>query len=248
MCGRLDESSSCSRLTKTTAGPVMPSPPPTRAVTCIAIGDVHGQLFKLMSLLEECRIEYADANPHFIFLGDLIDRGPDSASVIEIVRSMQLERPDKVTVLTGNHEDMLLEALHSEQALDDWLDNGGQQTLDSFGVKSPSDLPADLLGWLAALPTHYDDGLRFFVHAGVRPGIPLDRQERRDLLWIREPFLTSEIDHGRLVIHGHTPTANGMPDIRTNRINLDTGAGWGRKLTAAFFRDNQLQPVAFLQS
>jgi len=226
----------------------MPAPQSATSVVKIVIGDIHGQLFKLIALLDKCRAYSDGADPHYIFLGDLIDRGPDSAGVIEIVRSMQDENPEKVTVLAGNHEDILLQSLHSEQALDDWLKNGGRQTLEGFGVNSPHELPAHLIDWFAALPTHHDDGLRFFVHAGVRPGIGLDKQVREDLLWIREPFLSSDSDYGRLLVHGHTPTSDGKPDLRANRINLDTGAGWGRPLTAALFRGDKLEPVVCLQT
>lgn len=217
-------------------------------ITCVAVGDVHGQLFRLMALLDKCRHYCGKSQPHFIFLGDLIDRGPDSAGVIEIVRAMQIEEPHNVTVLAGNHEDMLLQSLHGEEALADWLQNGAHTTLHSFGVRSPTDLPADLLNWLALLPTHRDDGTYFFVHAGVRPGVPLDQQKRQDLLWIREPFLSADIDYGRLVVHGHTPTRNGIPDVRRNRINLDTGAAFDGPLTAALLRNNQLHPMGYLQS
>lgn len=92
----------------------------------------------------------------------------------------------------------------------------------------------------------HDDGMRFFVHAGVHPDRPLDQQNEHDLLWIRKPFLTSTEDFGRLVVHGHTPTENGVPDQRPNRLNIDTGAVYGRGLTAAVFIDETIRPVKFL--
>ena len=91
----------------------------------------------------------------------------------------------------------------------------------------------------------HDDGMRFFVHAGVHPDRPIDQQNEHDLLWIREPFLTSTEDFGRLVVHGHTPTKNGVPDQRQNRLNIDTGAVDGRALTAAVFTEETIQPVKF---
>ena len=102
--------------------------------------------------------------------------------------------------------------------------------------------------WLRALPLSYDDGRRFFVHAGVNPGAPLDAQDDFDLLWIREPFLSHGGDYGRLIVHGHTPLADGIPDLRGNRLNLDTGAVFGGPLTAAVFDDAQTEPIGFLQA
>lgn len=98
----------------------------------------------------------------------------------------------------------------------------------------------------AALPATFSDGKRLFVHAGISPGIPVQMQEENDLLWIREPFLSSQTDHGFLVVHGHTPTKNSKPDLQLNRLNLDTGACFGGPLTAAAFLDDTLLPVAFI--
>jgi len=98
------------------------------------------------------------------------------------------------------------------------------------------------------VPTFHDDGKRFFVHAGVHPARPLDQQDEHDLLWIRKPFLSSEKDFSRLVVHGHTPTTNGLPDQRRNRLNIDTGAVFGRPLTAAAFIDETIEPVKFLSA
>lgn len=120
--------------------------------------------------------------------------------------------------------------------------------LASYNATSVAGLPKDHLTWLRKLPTHFDDGLRFFVHAGIRPRTPLDRQTRSDLLWIREPFLSSTADFGRLILHGHTTTEGSLPDVRPNRINIDTGAVYGGPLTAAVFIQSALKPVTFLQS
>ena len=97
------------------------------------------------------------------------------------------------------------------------------------------------------LTTHHDDGLRFFVHAGIDPTRPLDRQHRHDLLWMREPFLSDPRDHGRFIVHGHTPVRGGQPDLRANRVNIDTAAVMGGPLTAAVFDESKPAPIGFLQ-
>src|SRR5215471_12772537 len=109
-------------------------------------------------------------------------------------------------------------------------------------------MPAEHIAWIRTLPLHVDDDKRFFVHAGVRPGVPLVTQSKHDMLWIREPFLSSELWHGALVVHGHTPTTTGAPDVQSNRVNLDTGACFGGPLTAAAFSSAQLGPLFFVNS
>jgi serine/threonine protein phosphatase 1 len=212
-----------------------------------AIGDVHGCLAKLNELLDNCR-SFANGRPEkYIFLGDHIDRGPDSAAVVQTIMDMQAADPAGVIALCGNHEDLLRDA-YKYDAIAEWLKNGGNATLRSYGVAAPSLIPGNHLSWLESLPDHYDDGQRFFVHAGIRPGIPLHQQRRDDLLWIREPFLSSGIDHGRLIVHGHTPLRDGRPDMRSNRINLDTGAVYGRPLTVAVFIATTRTPIEIIQA
>lgn len=213
-----------------------------------AIGDIHGCLDQLTRLLDKCR-RFARGLPStFVFLGDYIDRGPGSQGVVQTIVDMQAAAPDRVIALAGNHEDLLLASLDFGDAMGRWLANSGSATLQSYGVTSPKDLPPDHLAWIRSLPTHHDDGQRFFVHAGIRPGVPLDRQTRDDMLWIREPFLSSTADCGRLIIHGHTPRRDGKPELLSNRINLDTGAVYGGKLTAAIFEKDRRLPVEFLQA
>jgi serine/threonine protein phosphatase 1 len=109
------------------------------------------------------------------------------------------------------------------------------------------DLPPEHVAWLRALPLCFDDGERFFVHAGIDPDKPLDAQSGHDLIWIREPFLSDGRDHGRLIVHGHTPQGDGLPDFRGNRLNLDTGAVFGGALTAAAFDTARRDPLGYLQ-
>lgn len=211
-----------------------------------AIGDIHGCSNKLCDLLTLCEAD-ADGHPlKLVFLGDYIDRGPDSRGVIELLMSLQHRRPNRVTCLMGNHEDMLLAAFDDALFESNWLSNGGDRTLHSYGVPTVTELPANDIGWLRSLPKSYDDGLRYFVHAGVHPERALDGQNDFDLLWIKKPFLFSTKDFGRLVVHGHTPTAPRLPELLPNRLNVDTGAVFGGPLTAAVFNDEDREPKHFL--
>jgi serine/threonine protein phosphatase 1 len=208
-----------------------------------AIGDVHGCLDKLVRLLARCRAHAAAEPSRFVLVGDYIDRGPDSRGVIAAL--LALQREQDVICLRGNHEAMVLDTLEtSDHTL--WLRNGGGDTLASYGVTRAAELPAAHLDWFAGLRLTFDDGRRLFVHAGVNPSLPLDRQDERDLVWIREPFLSSTRDYGRLIVHGHTPLTTGLPDHRTNRLNIDTAAVFGGPLTAAVFTDERTTPIAFL--
>lgn len=213
-----------------------------------AIGDIHGCLTKLIGLIGLCQADAGERPTKFIFLGDYIDRGPDSQGVVEFLMSLQKDRPGDVICLMGNHEDMLLAARDAPDWEDNWLRNGGLQTLQSYGVATVAGIPQDHIDWMRNLPKFHDDGLRFFVHAGIRPDRPLDRQSEHDLLWIREPFLSSAKDFGRFIVHGHTPLKAGRPDIRPNRLNLDTAAVYSGPLTGAVFERGRPAPKAFLSS
>jgi len=213
-----------------------------------AIGDIHGSLDKLESLVEAC-LEHADGRDmRLVFLGDYIDRGPDSAGVVRLLMSLQLELQERLIALKGNHEAWALALLDGEVEVSPWLRNGGGETLASYAAKDVGDLPRAHLDWMRSLRLFYDDGRRFFVHAGIDPDKPLDAQDEDALLWIREPFLTDGRDYGRLVVHGHTPLTGEKPDLRSNRLNLDTAAVFGGPLTAALFDDTQTGPVAYLQT
>jgi serine/threonine protein phosphatase 1 len=213
-----------------------------------AIGDIHGCLDKLRSLLLRCEKHAAGRPPAFVFVGDYIDRGPQSSAVIDCLIDLKAQHGESVVTLKGNHEAMALAAFEGSGPVRLWLAQGGQATLKSYGVAEPRELPGAHVDWLRALPLRYDDGRRFFVHAGVNPATPLETQDDFDLLWIREPFLSHGGDYGRLVVHGHTPLVDGVPDLRGNRLNLDTGAVFGGPLTAAVFDDAQTEPVGFLQA
>jgi len=212
-----------------------------------AIGDIHGCLDKLRSLLLRCEM-HADGRPlAFVFVGDYIDRGPQSSAVIDCLIDLKAQLGENVVTLMGNHEAMALAAFDGSGPVRLWLAQGGLATLESYGIAEARELPSAHVDWLRALPLSYDDGRRFFVHAGVDPVTPLDAQDDFDLLWIREPFLSSRRQLGRLVVHGHTPLATAAPDLRDNRLNLDTGAVFGGPLTAAAFSPAEPAPIAFLQ-
>jgi serine/threonine protein phosphatase 1 len=203
------------------------------------VGDVHGRLDLLDGLLERIHRELEERAPDkamLVFLGDLIDRGPQSAQVVERLRTYR--RPGLRTVfLLGNHEEVLLRVLAGETSLiRSWLRFGGEQTLRSYGLDPRRIALADNSAVAAlrrAIPEEHAGFLRgfadtcrfgdyLFVHAGIRPGIELDRQTQSDLRWIREPFLRDESDHGFIVVHGHTICRE--VEERPNRIGIDTGA------------------------
>lgn len=214
-----------------------------------AVGDIHGRADLLAQML---RLVADDAAPldadrrHIIFLGDYIDRGPDSRGVIDLALDGLPQGFDGV-YLKGNHEELLLDFLEEGDGLPLWLANGADATLASYGVDIGGlvDASADDEAWraafVAALPeTHrnfYETlglmaafGGYVFVHAGVRPRVPLDRQNPHDLIWIRDEFLSSDEDLGKVVVHGHTPGP--APVIRPNRIGIDTLAWKSGRLTA----------------
>lgn len=219
------------------------------AMRLYAIGDVHGRDDLLAAAHERIRADLAASPPgdyRIVHLGDYIDRGPASAAVIERLAALGRADP-RVVSLCGNHDAMMQAFLVDPVAAgEQWFANRAADTLASYGVASPAvvtsyrqfvelgealaaALPTAHRTFLDALPRSVRFGDYFFCHAGIRPGVPLDVQDPDDLIWIREPFLTSRADHGAVVIHGHTPVP--MPDVRPNRINIDTGAVFNGLLT-----------------
>lgn len=224
------------------------------ALTC-AIGDVHGHIGKLEMLLERCERFAPGRAKRFVFVGDYIDRGPDSRAVVDLLINLQGTLGNRVVCLRGNHEAVIiaaaqggLDTLPGNVTMEQWIgeNGGGAPTLASYGVAHARDVSPEHLSWMAALPLWHDDGRRFFAHAGVHPDRPLNDQQDDDLMWIREPFLSHTGDFGRLIVHGHTPTRTRVPDLRVNRLNLDTGAGYEGPVTAAIFAASEDRPIAFL--
>lgn len=215
----------------------------TDDLVTFAIGDIHGCMEMLRVTLASCR-RYADGRPSkFVMLGDYIDRGPDSKEVVEWL--MDWDGPEHLICLKGNHEDMLIAALEQPNYnASAWLKNGGQNTLWSYGVMYPHQLPHGVSSWIEGLPLFHDDGERFFVHAGVDPALPLSEQTDAVLMYSRKVY-PDDIDVGRYVVHGHTPVI-GVPVPGRNSINVDTGACAGGSLSAAAFVPGRKLPVAIV--
>ncbi|MEZ2131365.1 MULTISPECIES: metallophosphoesterase family protein [unclassified Sinorhizobium] len=205
-----------------------------------AIGDVHGCLDPLRRILAV--IEAHAPSGRIVFLGDYVDRGPDSRGVIELL--MAGPGPDwEWIALKGNHEDMMAGAHNGRAEPGWWLGNGGFETMRSYG----GPVPEAHLEWMDALPLIYVDDHRIFAHAGVNESFPLDRQTEHDLLWIRRPQLYSGSYWGRHLCHGHTPELDN-PFTVGNRTNIDSGCAFGGTLSCAVFDDQKPGgPIEFLQ-
>ena len=222
-----------------------------------AIGDIHGQramLERALALIEKD----GGANPPVVFVGDYTDRGPDSRGVIEMLMA-GVAAGRSWTVLRGNHDRMFTWYLDDVPREDphlfhglSWLNPrlGGNTTLASYGVavtetrrtgdihaEARAAVPRAHIDFLTNRPLTHQHGDLFFVHAGIRPGVPIPEQTENDLIWIRQDFVNDATDHGRLIVHGHTATDR--PTHFFNRFNLDGGAGYGRPLIPVVFEDGQ---------
>lgn len=220
-----------------------------------AIGDIHGcsdKLDALHAMIAEDLAARPIALPLLLHIGDYVDKGPDSAGVLDRLTRGPSPIPGLACVnLMGNHERTMADALAGERAsITDWLYTGGREALKSWHAE-----PEDPASWAVKIPKAHQDfvqglkkthrlGSYLFVHAGIRPGVPLEEQTEDDLLRIRSDFLSSERSHGFVVVHGHTPVRHGA-EIHANRINIDTGACFGRKLTCAVLEERR---VAFLEA
>ncbi len=222
-----------------------------------AIGDIHGRLDLLDDVLARIDADVVlrpTGQAIRVFLGDYIDRGPNSKGVLDRLISYCVEQP--TVCLMGNHEAYLCEFLRSPDVLSAWRHYGGLETLLSYGLaptieadkqahqlasQLDSVFPSSHREFLSNLKHYFIYGDFFFVHAGVRPGIPLDEQSEDDLLWIRDDFLSSEAHFGKIVVHGHTPVLEA--DIRSNRINIDTGAFATGRLTCLVLENDNFRFV-----
>jgi serine/threonine protein phosphatase 1 len=233
-----------------------------------AIGDVHGRFDLFRDLVELIRRDQAGLPPastRIVLLGDIVDRGPDAAKMVRGCMALT-EFSDRFVLLKGNHEEMMERALRGDlKTFEHWLSFGGEQTLLSFGV-DPALLQGsvttetlrhaieavgeDVIRWLESLPLTLLHHEFLFVHAGIRPGVPIHKQRSEDLLWIRRDSLDDDSMHDVVVVHGHT-VVEGGPVIRRNRIGIDTGAYRTGRLTAlgiesgeTWFLNTVLEPNA----
>jgi serine/threonine protein phosphatase 1 len=208
-------------------------------VCVYAISDIHGCANELRNAFAAIDHHLSRAKPTralHVFLGDYIDRGPQSAQAVDLL--IERSKHYECIFLKGNHEAMLFDLLRDPKLFDGWKQYGGLPTLISYGLTPPAKPDVEKQKLLVAalartIPRHhrhffnslkpsYSLGDFFFAHAGVRPGVPLAQQKQQDLLWIRDEFLLSKANFGKFVVHGHTPVPK--PDLRPNRINIDTGA------------------------
>ncbi len=229
-----------------------PAEPPDQT-RIYAIGDIHGRADLLAALLTDIAkdaIPYEGFRKVLITLGDYVDRGEESRRVIDMLISQRPEGFDCINLI-GNHEDLMLRFLERPAAISDWVMNGGDATLASYGIKLPGGwdekdtagalrdrlagaLPAAHLSFLKTLKNFHIEGDYAFAHAGIRPGRSVEDQDPGDLIWIREPFLRSKKDHGKIIVHGHSVSYE--PEVwpsekRPSRIGIDTGAYLTGKLT-----------------
>jgi serine/threonine protein phosphatase 1 len=220
-----------------------------------AVGDIHGcadLLSGLFARIDDDLKARPIAEPLQVLLGDYIDRGANSRQVIEML--IARGQHHNVILLKGNHEECALQFLSDPTALARWKLIGGLNTVHSYGVaparsddsRSQHEVAAALSDsmpeshrrFLKGLALSFTCGDFFFAHAGVRPGVPLQEQSQQDLLWIRDDFLLHEEDFGKIVVHGHTPARE--PEIRANRINIDTGAYATGRLTCLVLEDDKM--------
>ncbi len=240
----------------------VPRPAIPEAERVYAIGDVHGRLDLLEPLARAIEADDAGRQPArttIILLGDLIDRGPESAGVIAFVRNWMRHRT--VRVLMANHEQMLLAALESSDALRSYLRFGGREMVLSYGIDRasydaatndelramlPDILPEADLDFIRGFEDWIVIGDYLFVHAGIHPDVPLEEQSGRELFWIREPFLSHGKRLSHMVVHGHTITET--VDERSNRIGIDTGAYESGRLTAVALEGTERRFMAAVEN
>lgn len=225
-------------------------PPPSSTIPTgqrvYAVGDVHGRLdlfTALIAAIESDDFARGAGDTTIVLLGDLVDRGPDSAGVVALARRLQMRR--QVRIIAGNHEEMFLRSLDDVETLRHFLRYGGKETALSYAIDPEryrdatleeaqemlrEAVPAEDLAFIESFEDHVAIGDYLFVHAGIRPGAPIEEQRTGDLRWIREPFLSHGDSHGAVVVHGHTITAE--VEVRPNRIGIDTGAYESGRLTA----------------
>jgi serine/threonine protein phosphatase 1 len=223
-----------------------------------AVGDIHGRIDLLNELLARIDADIAlrpTERPLYVFLGDYIDRGPSSRETIDTL--IEHGATNECVFLKGNHELIALKCLSDRGLFDQWLRLGGAETLISYGASAETlasgkqivelqaafhdALPQAHFRFFRDLQSSFACGDFFFAHAGVRPNVELSRQKESDLLWIREEFLSSNDDFGKIIVHGHTPTLE--IEVGPNRINIDTGAFATGRLTCLVIEGGSLSVI-----
>ncbi|MDQ0474067.1 metallophosphoesterase family protein [Labrys wisconsinensis] len=218
--------------------------------TTYAIGDIHGRLDLLEQLLDLVEADAAvrGTAAKVVFTGDYVDRGPDTFGVVERLIAGPRRRGDSFVCLRGNHDDLFVKAVTTGEGLPDWAWTLFRHTIVSYGAGERDWKTSPKLrrhaAHLSALPLTHDDGVHLFVHAGIRPGTPIEDQLEEDLLWIRHEFLDHQPPLPRRVVHGHTIMGDD-PVVTPNRVSIDTGAYRSGILTAAVLAGGQ---VSFLQA
>jgi serine/threonine protein phosphatase 1 len=197
-----------------------------------AIGDIHGCLEPLRRLMDQIHLSEMD---EVVFIGDYVDRGPDSKGVIDYLLTLQ----GRYTFLMGNHERMFLDFLQGKERVL-FLYNGGEATLESYG--GVGNIPASHLAFLNRLVLYYETDDYLFVHGGIRPGIPIQDQDPKDLLWIREEFYAYPGRYAKPVVFGHTPMREVL--MEEDRIGIDTACVYGNKLTCLTLPSRQVIQVS----
>ena len=232
------------------------APAVPEGVRVYAIGDIHGRadlLGDLFARIDADRASFPLEKTIHVFLGDYVDRGPHSRLVLDLL--IERGRTYPSVYLKGNHESFVVEFMENPAVLTNWRLFGGLDTILSYDLApslSPDDqecielasnfnqaLPEIHRRFLKGLALSFSCGDFYFVHAGVRPGVALSQQREEDLLWIREDFLLHEEAYEKLIIHGHTPVIE--PDVRPNRINIDTGAYATGRLTCMVIENDEIR-------
>ncbi len=202
-----------------------------------AIGDIHGTFDRLQELIQKIPVDLDKDT--LVFIGDYIDRGPGSVEVVDFLLDLKKRAPGTI-FLKGNHEEMLQKYLDGSDRFT-YLLNGGQKTLDSYLSKTAQPdsfpIPPDHMDFFESLRLYYETDSHIFVHAGLRPKVPLASQESEDMLWIRDKFIYSKYNFGKPVVFGHTPLEK--PLVESNKIGIDTGAVYGNALTCVQLPDMQ---------
>lgn len=213
-----------------------------------SIGDIHGMKEHLHNILEQVHFYIQDNEIEdwkIVFTGDYIDRGPESNWVVSTIRNKQEEFPGKIITIRGNHEQMLLDALNGSYSdVAQFLRNGGDTTLASYGVTNVKDIPFNHKQFFRDTVMCYEDDFRYFVHAGINHSKPLSEQDEMFQLQVREGFLDYAGKFEKFIVHGHTISwAYDNYGVETNRLNLDYGAFCGGSLVCAVFNDEQAEPI-----